>query len=57
MLVCVLAMGMAGCAEYDTDSMSGAAVDIPDQTPLSQETPMITAPTPSPTPGAVGGGR
>ena len=49
-LVAVIAMGVSGCAQYDDDAMAGDAVDIPDQTPLSKEAPLLTAPTPSPAP-------
>ena len=52
-LLSLLALGtmtIAGCAQYDNAAMAGDAVDIPDDPPLSKQPPVITAPTPSPTP-------
>jgi len=41
-------LGMAGCGQYGNEPMAGAAVDIPDDPPLSEQPPVITAPSPSP---------
>jgi hypothetical protein len=49
----VIAMALSGCSQYDNDAMAGDAVDIPDQTPLSKEPSMLTAPSPSPSPASV----
>jgi hypothetical protein len=48
LLLAVSIMTMSGCAAYEENAMAGAAVDIPDQTPLSEEPPVMTAPTPPP---------
>jgi hypothetical protein len=53
-LLAMSANFLTGCAEYGTQAMAGNAVDIPDPTPLSQEPPVLTAPTPSPAPGTNG---
>jgi len=46
-LLLVVTMGMSGCAAYDNDAMSGAAVDIPDEKPMA---PVLTAPSATPVP-------
>ena len=46
----LIATALPGCAQYDNRAMAGDAVDIPDAAPLSEQPPVITRPTPGPSP-------
>jgi len=48
LLLAIVTMALSGCAQYDNEAMAGAAVDIPDEPPLSEQAPVLTAPSPSP---------
>jgi hypothetical protein len=45
----ILTISMSGCAQYDNESMAGAAVDIPDEKPPP---PAFSGPTPAAAPNA-----
>jgi len=46
----IVTMTLAGCAQYDNEAMAGAAVDIPDEKPLSEQPSVFATPSPTPAP-------
>ena len=47
-LVAIGVSFLAGCAQYGNEAMAGAAVDMPDEPPLSEQPSAFGTPTPAP---------